>query len=365
MPRGVPENLVGKRFGSLTVIEKSGHRKNAILWLCRCDCGAIRNFGTGCLKKHKECSCKKSKSRFEDITGKCFGALTVIRQVERPKGRSRQGRLWECKCSCGRTVVKKTHRVITNTRCTCGGFKQREDLTGKSFGLLEVLEYSDSKKGQAFWRCLCKKCGSVVRLNTEVAKNNKKCRCKQRLSRGRNLVGEKFGRWTVLSPVPKGDPEYLRIKTHERLWRCRCECGEERSLRTNTLTCGHSSSCGCLRVEVGKNRVGKDRWNWKGGRTKDTMGYILSNARNHPRARGNKGYVLEHILIMEKHLGRPLRKEETIHHKNGIRDDNRIENLELWSGRHSKGQRVSDLVAFAKEIMQMYPEEFKEKEIGS
>lgn len=51
----------------------------------------------------------------------------------------------------------------------------------------------------------------------------------------------------------------------------------------------------------------------------------------------------EHRLVMERTLRRKLRRGETVHHKNGIRDDNRPENLELWATHHSHGQRVADL----------------------
>jgi hypothetical protein len=87
-----------------------------------------------------------------------------------------------------------------------------------------------------------------------------------------------------------------------------------------------------------------------------TNGYVRLYMPTHPNA-SSRGYVMEHVMVMSEHLGRPLVPGENVHHINGARSDNRIENLELWSTHQPQGQRVEDLVAWAKEILRKYDDQ--------
>lgn len=164
----------------------------------------------------------------------------------------------------------------------------------------------------------------------------------------KDLTGLIFGDWEVLSYAGHNSRGLI-------IWLCRCVCGVEREVTGHNLKAGQSKGCGCKQKEKLLNLNGKGEFarNWKGGRYIDKDGYIVLKRHDHPNARKN-GYIFEHIFIMSEHLKRPLYKEESVHHKNGIRNDNRIDNLELWVSSHPNGQRVQDLLDWAHTIINTY-----------
>ena len=186
--------------------------------------------------------------KLKDLTGQRFGKLTVIGPTEKRKGTSV---VWRCKCDCGKeTLVAAGSLVSGNTKsCGCLRFEAR--------GKLREIALFASKDiaGQRFGKLVAieptkeRKYGYVMWRCRCDCGNEKYVAAGNLVSGGvkscgcghkKNLTGQRFGRLTAVEPTEKRRGSSV-------VWKCQCDCGNESLVRADSLVRGNTKSCGCLR----------------------------------------------------------------------------------------------------------------------
>lgn len=136
------------------------------------------------------------------------------------------------------------------------------DLTGKRFGKLTVIELSHIK-GQSLWKCICD-CGNqkLVRSRSLISGKTKSCGCLRRDAGHQKLIdlsGKRFGRLTV---IEFSHSRKIGVSTGTICyWKCICDCGNVSSVAAESLTSGHTKSCGCLNREIISKPLGVASFN--------------------------------------------------------------------------------------------------------
>lgn len=192
---GNAKDITNQRFGKLTALYPTDRRTKDgnVIWHCVCDCGNETDVGSSSLRKGNTKSCGCSWG-FENLVGKTFGLLTVIGQISSDK---QHGRKWLCRCACGNTTEIYTKHLTTGIIKSCGCLKS-EDLTGRVFGKLTVLGWSDKRGPRGartvpLWECRCE-CGNITYKATDTLKSDEVSMCNDCAGRyGAALAREQAG----------------------------------------------------------------------------------------------------------------------------------------------------------------------------
>ena len=199
------KNLIGQQFGNLTVLKETDNRKNGcILWECQCKCGNIIQVSTSDLTcgRKKSCGCLEQNNKkqfgqrskaynFKDRTNQRYGRLVALYPTDKRSGSSV---VWHCKCDCG-----------------------------------NELDINGSYLGKSIFSCGC--------LRKDMARE-------KGIEKTENLIGQKFGKLTVLSYVLVENS-----KTGGSHWLCQCDCGNQIVVKKQYLRLGKTTSCGCVKIK--------------------------------------------------------------------------------------------------------------------
>ena len=187
-----------------------------------------------------------NRSKYKDITGKRFGRLTALYPTEKRQG---SNIVWMFQCECGNYVERTTSHMPEDAACpNCKprGTNLRKDYTGQRFGRLVAVECTGKYRGKnLIWKLQCD-CGNEIELPVSqfVSGKTKSCgclkkeQCRENNPNIKNLVGERYGKLTVLEKAAEQ-------KKGRSVWKCKCDCGKLVLATTSELESGKKRSCGC------------------------------------------------------------------------------------------------------------------------
>lgn len=197
----------------------------------------------------------------EDMIGQRFGRLVVLEQdfdYAKVNNLKSNQNYWKCQCDCGKYKTVVHTSLVGGKTKSCGclnqekRLSQKEDLLGQVFGKLTVIASAEKISNRSAWLCECE-CGNrcVVLAVHLKSGNTKSCGCLVTNNFGGqnklDLTNQKFGRLTVLYPTEKRSNGSV-------VWMCQCECGNFKEVSAIHLTRGNTQSCGCL-VSLGESEI--------------------------------------------------------------------------------------------------------------
>lgn len=181
-----------------------------------------------------------------NLLGEKYGLLTVIEEAEQIGGRT----AWKCQCECGKEITVITKSLRNGNTKSCGCLHKKaisKDIRNQRFGRLLALEPTEERRnGGVVWKCLCD-CGNIHYATAPLLNQGKvrSCGCLQKEVVSKNIkkdiTNQAFGKLTAKYPTDK------RSCNGSICWCCECDCGNVIDVSVADLISGHVSSCGCLK----------------------------------------------------------------------------------------------------------------------
>lgn len=217
-------DLTGKVIGRLTVLGLA--QRQPVKWRCMCECGNESTVKTSDLNNGNttSCGCRQKEifaqhyGKVADMTGKKYGRLTPIRISDR---KTSEGRIvWECLCDCGNTAYASQKNLHVGKKKSCGCLQRESqsasgkklkgiwrnfnDLSGKTFGYLAVLERAECGDGRVNYLCRCLLCGGLTVKNGYYLTKGRSKSCGCLRSNGEQRLSELLSAREIIHERDKG-----------------------------------------------------------------------------------------------------------------------------------------------------------------